>query len=319
MGLRTGPHQPPETRPHRSRRSEARCFSHMLNRHRGGLEQSLGSVYTCATDPLRGWTPHLLSKPATERALAEARSPRKSGQREIRIEMGLDPLQDRCQRCVVSHRTRMFDELRLAPRPLQRHDASSGDSGRMLGPQIAADQMEAKVERRRTTRGCADPAVLHIQNRRVDRGPRAALRKRIGCEPMRGRPAPVEKAGCRQHKRTRADRGDTGPASGRALHRAKNRGGHRRVDVRDAGNDERVGPRHRREPEWRAQRQVPARCSGLRSTDPDLVARPGEHLARHRQVTQHDTIERQNSDDCTWQKSVERCLSCHWRSVTQKR
>jgi len=59
------------------------------------------------------------------------------------------------------------DELRLAPGALQRHDGFPGHGRGPLRAQVAAQHVQAQVERRRRARGGEQLAVVHVQHVRI--------------------------------------------------------------------------------------------------------------------------------------------------------
>src|SRR5262245_29373755 len=101
--------------------SEARFRRHLLNRHVRRFEQSLCEAYARVRDP-RGWRrPHLLAKTTAERPRAHRRAPRDDWQRKVAREILFHPREQWCHGTSCFGWRRVFDELRLPARTLERH------------------------------------------------------------------------------------------------------------------------------------------------------------------------------------------------------
>jgi hypothetical protein len=175
-----------EVLPQRDGVAEAAQGGHLLDRHIGRLEQAPRLVQAPGPHPGCGAGTGGLGERADERAPAHVRHLGQSpdGQRLTQVEQR--PLDDAGDRVVgAARRERALDVLGLPALAVRSHHQLAGHPVRRVGPQAAAHQVQAGVDRRGGTGGREHVTVVDVQDRGVDRDVRVPGGEQVGGPPVR--------------------------------------------------------------------------------------------------------------------------------------
>ena len=104
-----------------------------------------------------------------------------------------------------------LQELRLSAGAVCRHHQSSRDRVRGSRTEIPPHDLDHEVDTGRTAGGREQAIMVAVERGVIDLDFRIATAQLIGIAPMGGCSAAIQKAGCRQHKSPRADRGKSRP------------------------------------------------------------------------------------------------------------
>ncbi len=261
----------------RGRGAEARGVRDAVHRQVAVLQQLPGPFDALPGQPALRRHPGLLAEPARERPHAHGLLRRQLGQRQRPVQVlqrvGAGPA--RGVQAGGGHGT--FDELRLPAVPVRGHHGAAGHRIGHGRAEVRAHQVQAQVDPRGDARRGQHPAVLGVEDVRVEPHPRVQRAEPVARRPVRRRAAAVEQPGRGQHERAGADRRDARvrpyPLQGGGERLRQPARSVRLVPLVRRGNDHGVGLRQRLGAVPHLDGEVRARAH-----------RPGGDRARHHLV-----------------------------------
>ena len=145
-------------------------------------------------------------EPALERPCAHADPCSHFGERHLPLQIGVDPVDQGGEPLSLALlRHGPDDELRLAALTMRWNHEAPGNAVGGLRAEIAAHDMQAKIDAGRASGRGQDLTLVDIEHIRIKVDFRMAGCNRIGMAPMRGGAATVEQAGCGKHCNTGAE------------------------------------------------------------------------------------------------------------------
>lgn len=208
------------------------------------LQQPLRFPQPCDRDPLAGRDARRLLESALETAQAHARPFGQHRKRQVVANILAHPVEERAQPfLLVIPCHRADNELRLSAFAMRRHDQAARDTVGRVRPEIPSHDMQAEIDAGRTAGRRQNAAVVDIKHGRIKLDIGEACCNRGGIAPVSRRFQPVEKAGLRQNRDSRAERHHARAAPIGVPQSLQQRFGCRGVDRPPARNHDEIGLR----------------------------------------------------------------------------
>jgi hypothetical protein len=179
-------HDPPEVLAEGRHGAEASARGYALDGVGASLEQHLGAAHPGLDEPAQRRGARLLAKAAAQRPDTQRGAARDLTQRELALQVLLEPRKERPERDAVRRGRRVNDELGLAAVALERNDRRSSGSHRHLGAVVAAHHVQTQIERGGGAGRGQHPALVHVQDVGVHLDRRVAAEGVSGREPVSG-------------------------------------------------------------------------------------------------------------------------------------